>query len=225
MSTERPKYEAKPMDNIKFSLFGKPWDFQNPKQKPILNPKVWGNNPRFVCRMNNPKEANALCPRTGAELSSMSVIVALNPVYMRMILTDMIELARGEQSFVRRVIRNKGNIYKGDAKVNESPEVVSTLAYGIDDTGMMYLQVRGHSEREAATWTFAADYWHEIEEPGNLEGLNESAMSKRICRAWCEEMLMQYSLSFYHEFVDRRANMQNKPAAKPAQAANDGSGW
>lgn len=223
MSTQQG-YVAKPIENIKFSLFAKPWDFNNPKKKAILNPKVWGNNPRFVCRMNNPKEDDKVCPRTGAELSSQSVIIALNPLYMRMILTDIAELAKGDQTFVRRVIRNKGNIYKGDVKVNETPEVVSTLAYGQDDTGMIYLQVRGHSEREAATFTFSADFWHEMEEPGNVENaLDDAAMSKRVARAWAEELLTQYSLAYYHEFVDRRpqGQGQNKPqqqAAAPASA-------
>lgn len=223
MSTQnqRPAYVAKPLDNIKFSLFGKPWDFANPKKKPMLNPRVYGNNPRFACRMNNPKEESKVCPRTGAELTSQMVTVALNPTYMRMILTDMIELAKGDQTFVRRVIRNKGNLYKGDQKINESPEVVSTLAYGADDTGKLYLQVRGHSEREAATFTFEGDYWHEMEEPGNVDGgLDEASMSKRIARSWCEELLQQFSMAYYHEFIDRRPAQQAKPAATSAAPAD-----
>lgn len=192
-------YEQTVLDLRNLTLFGTPFKEGDFKTAPIIRPDIWNNNPRFSIISNNPAEAE-IKGRWGNSLSKERFQIGLSPLVMLMVLDHIEKLAKGELKLNRRVLRTRG-YREGKSKLNgDKPEVTSTIAYGRNEKGQIFIQFKWWN-RDACEVIFKDDFWHELEDIGELEnGKDKQKFADEITAKWASLLASIYRRYVFHKF-------------------------
>ena len=190
-----------PFDHRSLSIFGTPHTEGDFKTSPIFSISMFNNNPRINCLTNNPREAN-MPGRFDKPLSKERISVGFNPMVMIIFLRDIIALAEGKLKVTRRVMRTKG-YREGKSKANgDKLEVTSSIAYGRNETGNIYIQVK-HYSRDACEFIFRDEFWHELTDSGEVNGgITKREFNDRIIAEWAQLYIDIIRRTLFHKFVD-----------------------
>ena len=202
-------YEQTVLDLRNLVLFGTPFKEGDFKTSPIVRPDIWNNNPRFSIVTNNPKEAE-MTGRWGGPLSKERFQIGLSPLVMLMILDHIEKIAKGELKVNRRVLRTRG--YRdGKSKANgDKPEVTSTIAYGRNEKGQVYMQFKWWN-RDACEVVFKDDFWHELEDIGELEAPDKrQKLADEITAKWASLLADIYRRLVFHKFEQNNFTPKQK---------------
>lgn len=187
-----PQREKHALDDFKLRLSAE--KLPNGKSRPTLTVTVVNNNPRFV--VYTQVEGDKDNGKIQAEVD-MQVMYSI---------LEAIEMVIAGPNDNRFQFVNKNFTWFGGKK-SDTPQVLSKIQIGKDNTGVVYISVlSAQNDRPKIKFPFGFSNFHQLVRPGTDEAVPESEISVLAAKGWIR--LMTELLA--DVFVDKWTEPQKK---------------